>query len=113
MHEMAIAQGILDITLDNAAQSDAKKVITIKLLVGQMTEVEPEAMRFCFSALAEGTIAAKAELKIKIVPLVVYCQDCGRKFVIERYRFLCSACGSANVKIISGRELQVEYLEVD
>ena len=113
MHEMAIAQGILEITLDNAAQSDAKKVTSIKLLVGKMTGVEPEALRFCFSALAEGTIAATAELTIKIVPLVVYCQGCGRKFAIERYRFLCSVCGSANVEIISGRELRVEYLEVD
>lgn len=113
MHEMAIAQGVLDITLDNAAQSGAKKVISIKLLVGQMTGVEPEALRFCFSALAEGTVAAEAELVIVNAPLGVSCQECGKTCEVERYRFLCSVCGSAKVEIISGRELCVEYLEVD
>ncbi|EGO64047.1 hydrogenase maturation nickel metallochaperone HypA [Acetonema longum] len=113
MHEMAIAQGVLDITLDNAAGHQAKKVTKINLLIGQMTGVEPEALRFCFSTVAQGTIAAEAELAITGVPLVAECQDCGRKFDVEGYRFLCSACGSAKVAVISGRELRVDYLEVD
>lgn len=103
----------MDITLANAAQNHAQKVREIRLLVGQMTGVEPEALRFCFSSVAQGTIAAEAELRITGVPLVAECQDCGRKFDVAGYRFLCSACGSAKVTVLSGRELRVEYLEVD
>jgi len=113
MHEMAIAQSILDITMDTAARSGAKKVTCIKLLIGQMTQVEPEALRFCFSAMAAGSLAAGAELEITIVPLVGHCRDCGGEYLIENFRFLCSACGSAALELISGRELRVEYLEVD
>ncbi|MDR3562286.1 MAG: hydrogenase maturation nickel metallochaperone HypA [Negativicutes bacterium] len=113
MHEMAIAQGILEIVLDNVAQYGAKSVASIKLLVGEMTGVEPEALKFCFSSLAEGTVAASAELEIEVMPLVGRCRDCGGEFRIERYRFLCPVCGSAGVEILSGRELRVEHLEVD
>lgn len=113
MHEMAIAQGILDITLDTAARSGAEKVTCIRLSIGQMTQVEPEALKFCFSAVAAGTIAVGAELEITVVPLVGRCRDCGGELPIENFRFLCSACGSAALELISGRELRVEYLEVD
>jgi hydrogenase nickel incorporation protein HypA/HybF len=113
MHEMAIAQGVLDIVLDSAARHDAKKIMLIRLQVGQMTGVEPEALRFCFEALSEGTASAGAQLEIVVTPLIGHCRDCGQEFGIERYRFLCPDCGSAGVDIISGRELRVEHLEVE
>ncbi|SDF29174.1 hydrogenase maturation nickel metallochaperone HypA [Sporolituus thermophilus] len=113
MHEMAIAQGILDIVLATAASHEVTVVRRIKLRVGEMTEVEPDALRFCFAALAADTPAAPAELDIEVVPLAGRCQDCRHEFAVERYRFFCPACGSAGVEIISGRELQVEHLEVE
>lgn len=113
MHEMAIAQGILDIVLDAAARNDAAAVVSIKLQVGEMTEVEPEALTFCFAALAAGTAAAAARLDVEVIPLVGRCRDCGLEFKVERFRFLCPACGSPGVEIVSGRELRVEHLEVE
>jgi len=110
MHEMGIAQGILDIAMDYAKEG---KIKVISLLIGQMTGVEPESLRFCFSSLSAGTIAEGAELKVKIVPLVGRCRDCQREFGIDEYKFVCSVCGSVAVEIISGRELKVEYLEVE
>lgn len=113
MHEMAIAQGILDIALENAGRHDAAKITVIKLQVGEMTEVEPEALRFCFAALAAGTPAAEAILEIETTPLRARCRDCGHEFAVARFCFLCPACGSAGVEVISGRELRVEHLEVE
>ena len=113
MHEMALAQGTLDIVLDNAAKHGATTVTRVKLVVGQMTEVVPDSLRFCFDALAKGTPAEGAELEIEITPLLGSCRDCQNEFAIERFRFQCPACGSAGVEIISGRELRVDQLEVD
>jgi hydrogenase nickel incorporation protein HypA/HybF len=113
MHEMAIAQGVLDIALDNAARHGAKRITAIKLLVGEMTEVEPDSLRFCFEALAEGTAAAGAQLEIEAVPLVGRCRDCGAEFAVQRFRFVCPTCASVGVEILSGRELKVEHLEVE
>lgn len=110
MHEMALAQGILDIALDNA---QGGRITKIKLLVGALTEVEPQSLRFCFAALSQGTTAAGAELEIETVPLVARCARCGWQFTVENYRFLCPACGDHNVAIVTGRELKVDYLEVE
>jgi hydrogenase nickel incorporation protein HypA/HybF len=113
LHEMAIAQGVLDIALQTAAQHDASRISKISLLVGQLTEVEPDSLRFCFTALAADTPAADAELVVTIVPLRGRCRDCGRNFAIENYRFSCPDCSSTGVEILSGRELKVEHLEVE
>lgn len=103
----------MDIVADSAARHAAKRVVGVKLLVGRMTGVEPEALRFCFASLAAGTVAAEAELEIELAPLCACCRDCGEEFGVENYRFLCPQCGSAAVEVISGRELRVEHLEVE
>lgn len=113
MHEMAIAQGILDIALTSATEHSAGTIRRISLLLGEMTGVEPSALEFCFSALAADTAAAGAELSIKIVPLTACCQVCNTNFAVERYRFSCPQCGSAQVSVTGGRELQVAHLEVE
>lgn len=113
MHEMALAQGILEVALNTAAQHNANRIGRIKLLVGKMTHVEPESLKFCFSALASGSIAEGAEIEITITPLIGHCRDCGNEFSVSGYYFICPKCQSALVEIISGRELAVEHLEVE
>ncbi|HMM22702.1 MAG TPA: hydrogenase maturation nickel metallochaperone HypA [Selenomonadales bacterium] len=113
MHEMAIAQGILEIVADAAANNGAGKVSRIKLQIGQLTAIEPDALRFCFAAMAAGTMAERAELEIEIMPLICRCQDCSRSFAVEAFRLVCPDCGSHRTEITSGRELRVEHLEVE
>lgn len=113
MHELAIAQGILDITLERAEECQAEKVLGIYLEIGQMAGIEPEALTFCFECLADGTKAQGAELKIESVPLTACCNTCKRTFPIERYRFLCPHCQSGNLTVLTGRELKVQHLEVE
>lgn len=113
MHEMSIAQGILDIVLKTAAEHNAVKVSCIKLLIGQMTQVEPESLKFGFAALSTGSIADGANVEITIVPLVGECNSCGQQFTVEKFSFLCPLCNSASIALVSGRELAVDYLEVE
>lgn len=113
MHEMALAEGILDIALDYAKKNDARKINEIGLLIGEMSGVEQESLRFSFAMLVKGTIAEDAVLKVKDVPLVGRCSKCGKEFHVDHYDFWCPACKDGVLKTISGREMQVEYLEVD
>ncbi len=112
MHEMAIAEGILDIAREHAEKEGAARVLKIGLLIGEMAGVEEEALRFCFSALVRGTPAEDAVVEIKRVPLVGRCGNCGHEQPIEQYNFICPKCGSA-LAVVSGRELRVEYLEME
>ena len=113
MHEMAIAQGILEIALDTAASHGAGKITRVKVLAGELTGVVPEALDFGFNALAAGTIAAGACLAVQVIPLMGRCRDCGQLDNISKYRFICEQCGSSAIDIVSGRELTVESVEVE
>ena len=113
MHEMAMAEGIMDIVKDYAEKNNATKVHTISLLIGEMTGVVIDSLEFCFKALSKGTVAENAEIKLKNVPLIGHCNDCNWQGHIENYNFFCPQCKSGHMDIISGRELRVEYLEVD
>ena len=77
-----------------------------------MAGVEEEALRFCFSALVLGTLAENAELSIKRVPLVGRCGICDYEKPIENYNFICPRCGGG-LSVVSGRELRVEYVEME
>ncbi|MBQ1913859.1 MAG: hydrogenase maturation nickel metallochaperone HypA [Selenomonadaceae bacterium] len=113
MHEMAIAEGILKIALDYGEKNHAKRIGEIGLLIGEMSGVEIDALEFSFRMIAEGTIAEGTKLSVKRVPLVGRCGKCGKEFHIEHYDFWCPECKDGVLTLLSGREMQVEYLEVD
>ena len=112
MHEMAIAEGILDIALTYARENDADRITKVGLLVGEMAGVEVSSLAFCWEALVRGTIAEGAALAVERTPLTARCLDCGREGAVARYNFICPDCGGV-LTLVSGRELRVAYLEMD
>jgi hydrogenase nickel incorporation protein HypA/HybF len=71
----------------------------------------PDAMRFCFELLAEGTPLEGARLEIEEPAGVARCGSCGDDFTLPDLVLLC-ACGSADVTLLAGRELRITSLEV-
>ncbi len=80
MHEMAIAQSVLDIVLDECRLHGIVVVERIAVQVGALAAVVPEALTFCFQVVAQGTPAEKAVLAIETVPVVMHCPLCGGTF---------------------------------
>ncbi len=112
MHEMAIAEGILDIALTYARENDAARITKIGLIVGGMAGVEVSSLAFCWESLAKGSVAEGAELAVERRPITARCLECGREGAVERYNFICPDCGGV-LTLLSGRELRVAYLEMD
>ena len=112
MHEMAIAEGILNIAFDYAEQNNASKITKITLKIGDMSGVELEALNMSFDVLTKDTIAESAELIVHRIPIVGQCNKCGKEFHIEHYNFFCPECDGILI-LQSGRELQVESLDMD
>ena len=113
MHEVALAEGIMDIVRDYAEREQATRVSEIALKIGAMSGVETEALLTAFRVINSGTLAAEAKITIKRVPLCARCASCGYEAQLERYNFWCPACDGGVLEIISGRELQVDYLEME
>ncbi|HKV39228.1 MAG TPA: hydrogenase maturation nickel metallochaperone HypA [Blastocatellia bacterium] len=113
MHELAITQRILEIAIASAAGQSAQRITKIKLRIGQFTGVVRESIEFAFDAVKRGTIAEGAGLEIEMVQLRKRCPACNQIMASDTgYDFLCSWC-KGPVEILSGRELQIEYIEAD
>jgi hydrogenase nickel incorporation protein HypA/HybF len=113
MHEMGIAMEILRIVQESIpAEMIGAKVGRINLRVGRMSAVVPESLRFCFTVAADKTNAQGAELAIEEVAVLVSCQECGHQWEVETPDFVCPACGSGRVEMLSGRELDIVSIEI-
>lgn len=113
MHEMSIAEGIVDIALQTLAANKGQVIHAIQLRLGVMSGVEPDALQFCFAAVTKDTAAANATLQIEMVPLRGRCLDCDYEFSVADYVFKCPRCKSVAIQTITGRELQVASIDMD
>lgn len=108
MHELAIAESIIGILKEQTKG----RVNSIKLKIGEMAGVVPSALEFSFQIASKGTMAEGAALYIEHVPITAKCDDCSKVFQIKGYCFECASCGGGNFKLITGRELLIEEIDV-
>jgi len=104
---------MFDLVLEQAKQSGASKVSTINLVIGEMTGVVGDSVRFYLEILGKDSIAEGAAVNIKNIPAQARCHDCQKEFVIAEYQWICPACGSINLEITGGKELFIESIEVN
>jgi hydrogenase nickel incorporation protein HypA/HybF len=108
MHELGLAQEIVEIIAERAAEKKVKRVI---LEIGKLSCVLPDSIRFCFDLCAEGTIAEGAELEILQPPGRGLCRRCGAQFPLDSLLGRC-ACGSSDVDWAGGEELKLKAVEI-
>lgn len=108
MHELAITQDIVEAVTARAAGAQVRKIV---LVIGKLSMVLPDAVRFCFDLCVEDTPLAGAELEIVQPPGVVRCRGCGTEFETESAFARC-ACGAADLDWISGEQLLIREMEI-
>ncbi|HDM10786.1 MAG TPA: hydrogenase maturation nickel metallochaperone HypA [Desulfobacteraceae bacterium] len=113
MHEMSIAQSLLEIIKEEMAKNDAKVLRSVRLHIGQLTAIVPDSLSFCFEIMTNGTELEGAKLIMEVIPLMGYCNGCGKEFEIENYAFACPYCQSTDIKTISGDELSIVEMEIE
>jgi hydrogenase nickel incorporation protein HypA/HybF len=113
MHELSIMQSALNLALDQARQAGAGRVHAIRLRIGAVSGVVPDALRFAFEALAAGTPAEGAQLIIEDVPARFWCATCDREFEATRMFAECPGCSRLSGELRAGREMELASLEVD
>lgn len=131
VHEGAIAEGILTVALDHMNRNKGKVIGEVGLKLGELSGVEEYALRTAWQVVTRGTAAEKAVLVIDRVPLAGRCRSCDRERLIGKeireaaglmepvygpslvpYSFICPVCGEP-LEVVSGREMQVDYLDID
>jgi len=112
MHEIGLAQNVIDIVEQEMDRHGVEKLAAIHLAVGAMSCVVPEQMTSCFEILTENSRLAGTKLKMKMVPITYRCTVCHKEFTSEGITVNCPFCRSGHPELIAGRELRIEYLEV-
>ncbi len=112
MHEMSLCESILEVLQQQARQQNYTVVKTVWLEIGKLSSVEPDALRFCFAAVMQDSLAAAAKLEIIEVEGQAWCLYCARHVTIEQRYTGCPVCGSYQLQINDGEQMRIKELEV-
>lgn len=107
MHELSIAQSLIQLACKYAEQHGASKVRRIQVRLGVLSGLL-RPLYFCFESASKGTGCEGAVLEIEEVPLTVYCPRCDENTSPgSRYSFACPTCGTPTPRVVTGREMQL------
>lgn len=112
MHELAVAQALVEQVDALIDQHDASGAAAIRVRIGPLAGVMPELLATAFPLVTAGSRMQHATLEFTHAPIQVRCQSCGAETEAAMNRLICGACGDWHTQIISGDELLLESVEL-
>lgn len=112
MHEMSLAEGIVELVEQTAKRENALSVRRVVLEIGCLSAIEPDALRFCFDAVTRGGLADGAVLDILSVPGVAWCSQCAANVPMQVLYDSCPVCGDYRMQPTAGTEMRVKEIEI-
>lgn len=109
VHELSLCQAILE-TVE--VRSGGRPVHRVDVRIGYFRQVVPDALRFAWEMLTEGSNLSDCELGIESVPAVVRCRACAATTTLDLPVLACATCESLDVELISGEEFQIASFDV-
>jgi hydrogenase nickel incorporation protein HypA/HybF len=113
MHELSLAQGILNLVQEHVPPERLAAVRLVRVDVGRLSGVVADSLEFCFSVLVEETPLKDSRLEPNTIPLRLACADCRETFVSEGDIFHCPSCDGSRTTVVSGMELLVAEIELE
>ncbi len=113
MHELTLAENILDIVSDSLRDQPDARVTRISIDIGRLSGVEPDALKFAMDAVVKETFAETAKLEYQFTEGQIRCLDCNRVSPAHNLYSQCSHCQSFRVDIVGGQELKVSAIEIE
>lgn len=113
MHELSIAQSIVDSAREHAAPHAGRRVLRIGVRVGEISGVNAEALEFCFGMTVKDTEFEGAALDVERIPVRFRCEACGHEFSAADFAVACPSCAGSATRLVSGDELALSFLELE
>jgi len=112
MHELSVAQSIIEIIQQHIPETEWARVAAVRLKIGAVAGVVPDSLEFSFQAITAESLLSHARLEIESVPFRIHCNTCDATGENEIGFAVCSTCGSTDTKMLSGSELNITEIEV-
>jgi hydrogenase nickel incorporation protein HypA/HybF len=106
MHELSIAEAILDLARRNVPRGSVLK--SVRMVAGPMRGIDPECMQLAWQAMGRDDVV----LSMSLLPWQMECSECGRRWQQPELADRCD-CGSDRVRPVGGDELKLISIEVD
>jgi hydrogenase nickel incorporation protein HypA/HybF len=114
MHELSIVNSVVETVTESLAAYPGARVLEVRLRVGVLASVVEESLQFCYEIAIEETPLAGSKLVIHTIPVTIHCGTCDRDGELESLQhFRCPHCGTPASNVRSGRELEIEAIEID
>ncbi|OGO66477.1 MAG: hydrogenase maturation nickel metallochaperone HypA [Chloroflexi bacterium RBG_19FT_COMBO_47_9] len=113
MHELSVTENLLDITLRHAQNAGATRITNIYLVIGQLSSIVDDSVKFYWDMIAKDTIAQKAILHFKRISIRLTCLDCSHEYEPTGDELSCPKCDGIHVKVLKGEEFYVEAIDIE
>jgi hydrogenase nickel incorporation protein HypA/HybF len=113
MHELAVTQSILETALHHIQEAKPGGGITLCLVLGEMSEVTEESVRFYWEEISRGTTAEGARLSFRHAPAELACLNCDERYAPAGEVTACPICGSEKIKVVAGEGFYLEAIEIE
>ena len=120
MHELSMAQGIVNAVLETAEANDAIEVTEVLIEIGRLAMLNPEQLKFMVGVLCQDTIAENAKLIIENIDVEIKCHNCGFEGIADvddsdHYApmILCPKCESHRVEVRNGKDVTVKNISIE
>jgi len=113
MHEMSIAYNIVRIVNESVNPADRLNVKEVKLKIGILSNINVKALASAFQITVMDSDLSETELSVETKPVVLECNNCKNISSTEEFIFTCPGCGSSNIEVKSGSELEISEIILD
>jgi hydrogenase nickel incorporation protein HypA/HybF len=113
MHELSIAQNIVELAEKYAQRHRALFIEEIELEIGRLAGVEIQTLDFALESAVRNTMLENARIVRHDIGGEGQCADCGACFTVEALFSPCPRCGSYAVGLLKGKELRVKSIVIN
>jgi hydrogenase nickel incorporation protein HypA/HybF len=113
MHEFSLVEALVEAVGAELKSRPGARPRAVRIRVGELRQVEPSTMEFCWEAATQDTPLAGARLQIERVDARARCPRCRSEFAVRENWFECPSCRALGGELLAGRELSLVAIELD
>ncbi len=114
MHEASIVEALIEqVGVEVARCGRGGRVLGLDLVIGRLSGVNVDSIRFAFEVLSPGTIVEGSRMNIDEPKAICCCRSCKSRSPIDDLEAECPACGSDDITIEGGQEMLLKTIELE
>jgi hydrogenase nickel incorporation protein HypA/HybF len=112
MHELSIAQSIVELAEQQLQKHKAVFAEELELEIGSLAGIEWSALKFALDSVVKGSRLENVRIVRRTIAGEGRCSDCETQFPVKNFLSACPVCGSYRVKIVKGKELRIKSIVI-